>query len=335
MASELKRLLLPSPALTYNATALADTASMTIFNKDINALRTHADRRKGLTLAALSAIAFAIMTLLVRVLSDQGFTPLQIMFWRSIVQTAAALLACKLMGVPLRVGSDHGWDKFRWVLMRAICGCLGHLLYYAALANMPMGIATVLFFTNPLFTAVFANWLLGEDFSRRHRMLSLVCLFGIVLVVVPGSPLALLLGGGISIWSLSALLGAVSAALAYVSIRLAGRGVHPMVHVAYFGFVGALGGLLLSWVSGEAWCMPQASVAGWAAVAGVGVMAFLAQYLMNWGLQLTNAGPVVMMRNTDIVLSFVFDVVLYQTVPAVSSICGAVVITLCVIAMSL
>ncbi|KAJ2392751.1 hypothetical protein GGI05_002593, partial [Coemansia sp. RSA 2603] len=299
MASEFTRLTLPSVA-GYHATAAAGSAGLT----------TQRTRRKGLGLAGLSAVAFAAMTLLVRMLSDQGFTALQIMAWRSIVQTLAATATCLAMGVrPLHV--TQGWKTFRWVLVRAVCGGLGHLLYYAALGGLPMGVATVLFFTNPLWTALVASQALGEAFDRRAQRLSLACLAGIALVVVPSSPLVLLLGVGACVWSLAALLGALSVAVAYVSIRLAGRSVHPMVHVVYFGIVGAAGSAAVSLgVVGETWRWPDKSVGAWMMVGGVGVMAFVAQYLMNWGLQLASAGPVVMMRNIDIVISFVLDAVL-------------------------
>ncbi|KAJ1719556.1 hypothetical protein LPJ53_005697 [Coemansia erecta] len=326
MPSEFTRLSLPSVP-GYNATAAAGGGSSS--GMHLAARRT---RRKGLGLAGLSAVAFALMTLLVRMLSDQGFTALQIMAWRCIVQTVAASLASLAIGVrPLHV--PQGWRNFRWVLVRAVCGGLGHLLYYAALAHLPMGVATVLFFTNPLWTALVARWALDEPFDRRQRWLALTCLLGIALVVAPSSPLLLLLGGA-SAWSLAALLGALSVAVAYVSIRLAGRAVHPMVHVVYFGIVGAVGNTAASlWLAGEPWRWPDAAVAAWAMVGGVGVMAFLAQFLMNWGLQLASAGPVVMMRNVDIAIGFVLDAALYQTVPSAASSVGAAVIAFCVISM--
>ncbi|KAI8319164.1 hypothetical protein GQ54DRAFT_293300 [Martensiomyces pterosporus] len=322
MATETTQLLLP---------ALSRAPSFSS-EGDIEYPKAHQNtdrrrQRKGLALSALSALAFAIMSLLVRVLNDQGFSALQIMAWRSGVQAVVAVSACHMIGVhPLRV--DGGWKRFKWVLSRAVFGGVGHLLYYAALGNLPMGIATVLFFTNPLFTAMLAYWLLKEEFSSKHQWLSLSCLLGIMLIVKPTT------GSVVSPWSFCALLGAASSALAYVSIRLAGNSVHAMVHVVYFGIVGAVGNTLASLLLGESWQLPV-SLAGWSAVVGVGLMAFLAQFLMNWGLQLANAGPVVMMRNSDIVISFVFDIFIYHTVPGITSMLGAAVITASVISMSL
>ncbi|KAJ2174639.1 hypothetical protein GGF45_004071, partial [Coemansia sp. RSA 551] len=135
------------------------------------------------------------------------------MTWRGGVQAVCSLGACAALKVnPFKV--HMGWEKFKWVAVRAVFGVIGHLLYYTALAKLSMGVATVLFFTNPIFTAILAHWMLDETFTKDQRWLMFIALFGIGLVVVPLSPLTLL-GIGISKWSICALLGAVSVALAY------------------------------------------------------------------------------------------------------------------------
>ncbi|KAJ2003755.1 hypothetical protein GGI04_002854 [Coemansia thaxteri] len=225
-------------------------------------------------------------------------------------------------------------------MMRAVFGSIGHLLYYLALGHLPMGIATVLFFTNPLFTALLARYMLGESFGHRHRMLAAAGMAGIAMVILPFSVVVLPLFGFFSsylVWSLCALLGAASVALAYVSIRKAGSAVHALVHVTYFGVVGAASSVVVALVTSELphhwhWTFNPTDVA---LVVGVGTAAFAAQLLMNRGLQLAPAGPAVMMRNTDIVISFVLDAVMYHTVPGITSLIGAVVITGSVIGMSL
>ncbi|ORX65896.1 hypothetical protein DL89DRAFT_270460 [Linderina pennispora] len=260
-------------------------------------------RRTGLLLSALSAVAFAVMTLLVRKLTDAGVTSLQIMFWRSLVQSLLAIPSCLALGIsPLRM---------QWVLVRAVFGGIGHMLYYYALANLPMGVATVLFFTNPLFTALLR--LLAH--ARR------CVLAGIALIVKPTME-------GVSPWALPLQ------PLAYVSIRLAGPSVHALVHVVYFGLLGMVGSAAVSFFNGETWVVPV-TFAGWAVVLGVGAMAFLAQFLMNSGLQMASAGAAVMMRNSDIAITFVLDIVLFGVVPDIASVAGAFLISLAVILMSL
>ncbi|KAJ2796919.1 hypothetical protein H4R21_004525 [Coemansia helicoidea] len=273
------------------------------------------------------------MAVLVRGMSERGYSALQTMLWRSVVQTVCALAACGALGVrPHRV--LFAWAELRWVVARAVFGGAGHLLYYAALGRMPLGPATVLFFTNPLFTALLARWLLGERLLSAQWRLMLASLAGVALVVV--RPAALAGFEHSAAGPLCALAGALAVAMAYVSVRLAGSRVHAMVHVVYFGIVGAAGCLALSWLTGEeAWRMPAATLADWAVVLGVGVAAFLAQFLMNWGLQLAAAGPVVMMRSSDVVIGFVVDAAVYHTAPPLASTVGAFIVTACVLLMSL
>ncbi|PIA13512.1 hypothetical protein COEREDRAFT_49042 [Coemansia reversa NRRL 1564] len=255
------------------------------------------------------------------------------MFWRGIVQSIGALVICLTRGVqPLRVVGD--WKRFRWVLMRAVFGSAGHVLYYMALGRMAMGTATVLFFTNPFFTAAIARWLLHEPLPPRAAWLMVVALGGVVLVAAPLAPLSLAAGVVPLRWMLLVLLGAASTALAYTSIRIAGRLVHPMVHVMYFGVIAAAGALVLSYAAGQPWKMPENSFSGWAIVIGVGIAALTAQFLMNWALQLAHAAPVVMVRNSAVAVSFVLDAVVYQSVPSLLGIVGAVVITVCAIMIS-
>ncbi|KAJ2808766.1 hypothetical protein H4R20_000657 [Coemansia guatemalensis] len=324
---------LPSYNSITNAANSAAATAASVVPRGNRGPNSTAQRRKGMALTAASAVAFAVMALLVQVLDSRGYTALQTMFWRGVVQSIGALVVCLVRGVqPLRVIGD--WKRFRWVLMRAVFGSIGHVLYYMALARMAMGTATVLFFTNPLFTAAFARWLLHEPLPPRAAWLMAGALGGVVLVAAPLSPLSLAVGAVPLQWALLALLGAASTALAYTSIRIAGRLVHPMVHVMYFGVIAAVGALVLSRATGQPWKMPENSLAGWAPVAGVGVSALTAQFLMNWGLQLAHAAPVVMVRNSTVAISFVLDIIVYQTVPSLLGTVGAVLITVCAILIS-
>ncbi|KAJ2156026.1 hypothetical protein GGF46_005458 [Coemansia sp. RSA 552] len=317
---------LPTTRLVPGSTTLPSYSTIPIPQAaDVGGSRA---RQKGLTLSGVSAVAFALATLLVRMLGDQGYSPVQIMLWRGIVQTIGSLLACATLRVQ-PFNWQLGWKRFRWVLMRAVFGGTGHLLYYTALAHMPMGIATVLFFTNPIFTALFAAWLLAEPFDNRLRTLMLLSLVGVALAV-PLSPVALFTTP--IAWALSPLAGAAAVAVAYVSIRKAGRAVHPMIHVVFFGIIGTLGAAVAIWMLDEHWPIPSGT-SEWLMVVGVGTCAFLAQFLMNWGLQLTSAAPVVMMRNSDIVICFLMDALIYQTLPSLWGAIGATIITVCVALM--
>ncbi|KAI9500844.1 hypothetical protein BX070DRAFT_255061 [Coemansia spiralis] len=147
-------------------------------------------RNKALVPSAHSAPTFALMSLLVRLAQQtHKLTVLQMLFLRCIFQT----IGC------------------------AGFGLLSHFFYMPSGA-LSMGIANVLFFTSPLFTAMIVHWFLSE-----HELA----------------------------WPLYALLGAVLVVLAYVSVRGAGGSAHTMIHVARFGTADSIGSPILYFLSSE------------------------------------------------------------------------------------
>ncbi|KAI9474448.1 hypothetical protein BX667DRAFT_498702 [Coemansia mojavensis] len=196
---------------------------------------------------------------------------------------------------------------------------------------MPLADATVVFFTGPVFSALFANWMLGEPYDAFDRAASVLCMSAIVMVVKP----TVLFGGSTEESQLrgavSALVGAMSGALAYCVVRRVGRAVHSMVHVVYFGFMSMVG----SSIAMFAWQEPRmpASSREWILMGMPGLFAFGGQVLLNRGLQLAPAGPGTLMRNLDVVFAFVFGISLFDEVPDWISVGGAMVIVGCTVAM--
>ncbi|WP_369795481.1 DMT family transporter [Synechococcus sp. GFB01] len=140
-----------------------------------------------------------------------------------------------------RAGVDPWGERRRLLIWRGLVGSLALLCVYAALVRLPLAAATVIQYLYPTLTALLAWLVLGEPLSRR--LLAAVALgwSGVVLVAQPGR----LLGGGGGAGSLglpplavlTALVGAVLTAVAYVSVRQLRRTEHPLVIVFYFPLV--------------------------------------------------------------------------------------------------
>eukprot|EP01138_Halocafeteria_seosinensis_P005386 gb/GECG01005506.1/.p1 GENE.gb/GECG01005506.1/~~gb/GECG01005506.1/.p1 ORF type:complete len:117 (+),score=6.65 gb/GECG01005506.1/:1-351(+) len=65
-----------------------------------------------------------------------------------------------------------------------------------------------------------------------------------------------------------------------------------------------------------------------------GLLGFLGQILMSKGFQIEKAGPAATMRNLDIVLAFIFQTAILNQPPNHFSIVGAVLVTLCALAVA-
>ncbi|KAJ2875373.1 hypothetical protein GGH93_001654 [Coemansia aciculifera] len=278
------------------------------------------DELKGYILMSASALGFAANSACVKALSLSNIPSLEIVFARSVLQLGLGLLGCLYYQI-----SPLGTQQRSWLVLRGLAGAFGNACFFYAVTVMTLADATVVFFTGPVFSALFANWMLGEPYGKFDRLASVVCLLGIMLVVKPQGQL----GWG----AVAALAGAISGALAYCVVRKVGRGVHSMVHVVYFGALSFVGSAVMMFLV-QVPRMPKTG-SEWALMLAVGVFAFIGQVLLNRGLQLAPTGPATLMRNLDVVFAFVLGVTLFDEIPDWSGVLGALVIITCTVAMGL
>ncbi|KAL7316725.1 hypothetical protein PS15m_003178 [Mucor circinelloides] len=301
----------------------------------------HNKRREiiGLLFMTLSALGFSTMSLFVK-LSGTSFPSFEIVFARSVVQTAFSLLGCAILKVnPLGQPGVR-----RWLLFRGLAGTLGLCLFFYSITQLPLADATVVFFLGPAFTAILASIVLGEAFTLFDGICSVACMVGVVLVSKPqflfghdgqqGVPQ----DRDISEWQrlfavLCALVGAMMSAVAYVTVRKIGRGAHYMVHVVYFGLVSIVVAPIGMTVF-QTPVMPH----GWyeyGMLLLVGLSAFVGQCFLNQGLQMAPAGPGTLMRMNDVVFAFLFGIFILHEYPDIYSISGASIIVLMTSAMGI
>jgi drug/metabolite transporter (DMT)-like permease len=193
----------------------------------------------------------------------------------------------------------------RWLLLsRALFGSTGMLAYFFTLSKMRLADATVVVFTNPIFTAVGARLLLKEAWTPFDSGAAVLCFIGVVFVAQPSFLFPNTGSGDTSPSASSASLrlvcvivgvvGAILSSLSYLSIRAIGKRSDPNVVVFWF----AVGGIVISTV--PALAMGQTFVPKSWKDAGLfllmGIAAYVGQALMTRGLALEKAAPAVMMR---------------------------------------
>jgi len=213
----------------------------------------------------------------------------EIVLARGVVSLVLAYALVKRAGV-------RPWGNRRWILIaRGVLGFGALSCFYFALTRLPLAEATVLHFTNPLWTALFAALLLGESLSVSVLAPILVSLGGVVLVAHP----AVLFGGAampIDALGLgSVLLGAMLASLAYVAVREAAKTEHPLVIVFFFPLVTVPA--TLPFISSFVW--PQGWE--WPLLLGVGVSTLLGQVYLTRALSLLPAARAVTIGYTQII----------------------------------
>jgi drug/metabolite transporter (DMT)-like permease len=135
--------------------------------------------RGGLWMTA-AGFCFAGMNVLIRELSND-MHPFEVVFFRN-----AGGLAFMLPWL-FRVGATAlRTDHHRYYLGRSFMGFLSMLLWFSALAMMPVAEATALSFTSPLFATIFAVILLHEVVRARRWTATAIGFIGAMIILRPG-----------------------------------------------------------------------------------------------------------------------------------------------------
>lgn len=238
----------------------------------------------------------------------------EIVFFRAVIVTGLTYAALWSRNLD-PWGPDRGL-----LLLRGLFGYAALSCFLWAVIRLPLADATVIHFTNPVWTALLAAFFLGEILRGWELILALAALGGVVLVARPG----FLFGevSGLNPLAVSAALaGAVLSAGAYVAAKRLTRNHDPLVIVFAFAFVSLVGSIPAT-VSD--FVLPDGP--GWLALLGVGLGAQGGQVYVTKALQVEKAGRVMAVGYLQIVFAAAWGLALFQEVPDGWTVVGATVI---------
>jgi drug/metabolite transporter (DMT)-like permease len=250
---------------------------------------------------AYGAFWFSLMSLLVKT-AGQGLPSQQVVLVRGVITLV-------LSYAMVRHARVSPWGKNRKLLIaRGVFGFGGLSLFYFSLVHLPLADASVIQYTNPVFTALLAALLLRERTGVMEALALVVCLAGVVLIARP----SFLFGGDARLPPLYvglALVGAFCSACAYVTIRKL-TGEHPLVIVFYLPVITVVGtiplvGPVIVWPTPLEWLV----------LAGVGVTTQVAQVYMTRGLQLEPAARATAVGYLQIVFAGVWGALFFAEYP--------------------
>jgi drug/metabolite transporter (DMT)-like permease len=232
-----------------------------------------------------SSTLFAIMAIMAKLVSRHVPGP-----QAAFVRFATGVVATGAMWATGRI--DLRPRRWGWLFARGLFGGTAVLCYFGAMQRIPVGEATLLNYTQPVFTMLGAWVLLAERPPRRALFALPLTLVGVTLIVgLKPSDLAAHAGTG----PLLGLTSAVLSGIAVTSIRAARREVDggPPPETAwsvFFSFtaIGLLVSLPAVLPPFGGWVTPSAG--DWGLLIGVGVTSVLAQLLMSEALQHVRVG---------------------------------------------
>jgi drug/metabolite transporter (DMT)-like permease len=270
----------------------------------------------GIRYMAAAALFFSVMSLLVKS-AGQRLPVQEVVLARSSVGAALSWHSLRRRGVPL-------WGQRRGLLLvRGLLGYAGLSCFFYALVHLPLAEATVIQYTNPVFTALLAVVFLSEHIRPRDLLLVGVSLGGVVLMARP----EFLFGGATQsldpVAVAVALAGAIFSAGAYVTVRNLSRTEDPVVIVFYFALVATVGSVPLTALD------PVLPTPGeWLALAGIGVVTQIAQVFLTKGLREERAGRAMAVAYMQIVFAALWGLIFFAEFPDLWGILGALVIIL-------
>lgn len=268
---------------------------------------------KAARLMIFSSFAFSLMHLCVKALPH--IPVFELVFFRSFISLVLCFFSLKKRKVPL-LGNN------RVVLfLRGIIGTTALSLFFFTLQNIPLAGAVTIQYLSPIFTAIFAVWIVKEKVKLRQWFFFLIAFVGVIML--KGFDLS----GQISIkFVVLGVLSACLSGLAYNCIRFLRASEDPLVVVFYFPLVATPIMGLLTYFQ---WVKPQG--ADWFFILLLGLLTQLAQIFMTKGIQSDLAGNTMSYKYVGVLFAFLYGYFFFGETYSVFSVFGILLLLLGVI----
>ncbi len=219
-----------------------------------------------------ASLFFSLMTVCVKKI-DERISIYELVFFRSLI----SLLITSFI---LKTKDINPWGNNRkLLLLRGFLGTVALLCIFYAIRNMPLNISTVIQYTYPLFISIFAGIFIKEKITM-NIVLGLILGWIGILVILNQSQLAHL---NVEIEKSSILIaffGAISTALAYVTVKKLSLTEDVFIIIKYFPLVSVstlFPFVLINWVT------PNLIELIW--IMGIGIFTQLGQTFLTLGLK--------------------------------------------------
>ena len=247
----------------------------------------------------VASFLFALMGALVKYAAERFSAP-ELVFYRSLFGLvsiyAVILVSTRQWLAPLVTNQAHSHFK------RGLSGFVALVMFFHAIAHLPLPTAITLNYTSPLFLAALTTWWLGERSGRGLYAALLLGFVGVVLLLQPGWGEQNVLDG------LIGLASGVLAGVAYLNVRTLGRQGEPEWRVVfYFALMSTLGGGV--WMGAAGFTMPGAE--DFPLLLAMGATATMAQLAMTRAYRLGNTLTVGALAYSTVGFAALYGVLLF------------------------
>lgn len=268
---------------------------------------------------AVAALLFSAMALCAKFVSTR-LPGQQVAFIRFFVGLFA-------IAVPLLTGRGFHPVNYGPLFLRGLLGGGSVLLYFLTIAHLPVGMATLLNSSWPVFVALFTFLFLDEPLHVRALLALLVTSLGVVLVVLggqsshgPGDHLPMSLGRDAVLWGLCGLASAILSAAAVTTIRSMRR--HEGAWEIFFFFC-LVGSAVTAVPSALVWVRPTGIEIVWLVI--MGLCSVLGQMGLTYALRDVRAITAGIILQLTPIATLLLGVLIFDESPSTLAWAGAVV----------
>ena len=258
------------------------------------------------------------MSMFVKLSAARGIPVIEIVAARAIISVVLSYLMVRRIKTPLFCHNK------KLLIARGLVGTMALSMVYYSITQLPLAVATVIQFLNPVFAALLGLWLLKEYIRASLIWCIALSLIGVSIMTLAPSlgssvlnaqalesaqfpPVAVAMGLG----------GAFLSGLAYIVVRKLSLTEEPAVIVFYFPLVAlpiALPFVIIDFV------MPDALTLVYLGL--VGCFTQVGQIYITKAMKLENAGKVAAYGYTQIVFATLLGVFFLTEIPTVHTLIG-------------
>ena len=215
----------------------------------------------------ISTACFTVMQSLIKFMPADHIPTIEQTFFRSFV----TWIFC--FAFMLRNKITFKTNNIKLIALRSVIGSISMFSFFYILPRMPLGSSVALKYLSPIFTAIFAVFMLNEKLKPMQWFYFFISFMGVVLLKGFDARI------GLFDFTLG-IISAISGGILYILIRKIGDDDHPSVVVHYFMlFASIIAGLLMI----PYWVTPSLEDS-WVFL-GVGFSGFIAQIYMTKAFQ--------------------------------------------------
>jgi drug/metabolite transporter (DMT)-like permease len=259
-------------------------------------------------LLVLASLLFAVMAVIAKKVASRLPGP-EVAFVRFCI----GLVTCVVAATQIRLKATNKWGLF----LRGGFGGAAVLLYFLAIEHLQVGVATLLNYTAPVFTALYAVAFLGELVTPATFGALGVTTLGVGLVLKGTAPPG---SFGLGLWQWVGIGSALLSGAAVATIREVRKTDGSWEIFAAFCLGG---GLMTALPTAAAWIAPSAFE--WGALLAVGLISVVAQLLLTYSLRFVSAAGAGIIIQLTPVAALTLGWALYEEKMAGVAVTGAAI----------